>query len=150
MENKKRERLSLIQLIHQIEETEYELRNLKAQRPTNKEYIQLLENSKKLMVAELDHRMGKGSKAWQQYIAHPVFKSNKKYAAIFTRRYECEEYTCMGHPRGCLFCKHLSDVFWDYLNGPYMFICDLDGDCSKGDPHEGVFGRCKLFEEDEG
>lgn len=146
MKNEKRERFSLIQLIHKIEATEYVLRDMKAQQPTDKEHIQLLENRMKFMVAELCHRTGKGLKEWQQFFAHPVFKPNEKYAAMFTRRYECEDYTCMGHPRGCLFCKHLSDVFWDYYSGPYMFICDLDG----GDPHEGVFGRCKPFEEKEG
>lgn len=26
----------------------------------------------------------------------------------------------------CLLCKHCTDVFLDYSNGPYMFMCDLD------------------------
>ena len=26
----------------------------------------------------------------------------------------------------CVFCKHCTDVFWDYTNLIYMIICDLD------------------------
>lgn len=26
----------------------------------------------------------------------------------------------------CLLCKHCTDVFYDYSNGPYMTMCDLD------------------------
>lgn len=44
----------------------------------------------------------------------------------------------------CLFCKHCTDVFWDYTNGPYMFMCDL---CQ--DSEDGYYARCKDFEEDE-
>jgi hypothetical protein len=25
----------------------------------------------------------------------------------------------------CAFCKHCTDIFWDYTNGPYMFLCEL-------------------------
>ena len=25
----------------------------------------------------------------------------------------------------CVFCKHCTDIFYDYSNGPYMFMCDL-------------------------
>lgn len=24
----------------------------------------------------------------------------------------------------CVFCKHCTDLFYDYTNGPYMFTCD--------------------------
>lgn len=24
----------------------------------------------------------------------------------------------------CVFCEHCTDIFYDYTNGPYMFICD--------------------------
>jgi hypothetical protein len=52
------------------------------------------------------------------------FKPTDKYADIFTERYECDDYACMAHPNGCFFCEHLTDVFWDYTCGPYMFICE--------------------------
>lgn len=26
----------------------------------------------------------------------------------------------------CAFCKHCTDLFWDYTSGPYMFMCDKD------------------------
>ena len=26
----------------------------------------------------------------------------------------------------CVFCDHCTDIFYDYTNGPYMFICELD------------------------
>lgn len=50
--------------------------------------------------------------------------------------YECEFYSVMAHERSCLFCNHCTDVFWDYENGPYMFLCDEGGDAdaaSRGD-----------------
>lgn len=41
----------------------------------------------------------------------------------------------------CLFCKHCSDVFWDYTNGPYLIICDLGEEPFKK--------SCRYFEENE-
>ena len=26
----------------------------------------------------------------------------------------------------CAFCKHCTDIFYDYTNGPYLFFCDID------------------------
>ena len=52
------------------------------------------------------------------------FKPTDKYADIFTERYECDDYACMAHPNGCFFCEHLTDVFWDFTHGPYMFFCE--------------------------
>lgn len=26
----------------------------------------------------------------------------------------------------CVFCKHCTDLFYDYTNGPYMFCCDKE------------------------
>ena len=56
------------------------------------------------------------------------------------------------HPRGgvvvkapckecCLFCRHCEDIFWDYMNGPYLFICNEDRNT-----HD---LPCIYFEEDE-
>ncbi len=28
-------------------------------------------------------------------------------------------------PPSCLLCKHCTDIWWDYSNGPYMTLCDL-------------------------
>lgn len=57
--------------------------------------------------------------------------------------YECECYSVMAHERSCLFCVHCTDVFWDYTNGPYAFICDIDGD-----PSVGMGGECVWFDEE--
>lgn len=37
----------------------------------------------------------------------------------------------------CLFCKHCSDIFWDYTNGIYMVICD-----SEFNVEIGMSGQC--------
>lgn len=43
------------------------------------------------------------------------------------RPYECGEMTVWGMPpTHCVFCKHCTDVFWDYSSGPYMFGCGKD------------------------
>ena len=60
-----------------------------------------------------------------------------------SRLYECEFYSVMAHERSCLFCEHCSDVFWDYSNGPYMFLCDAGGD-TKG----AMNGGCSKFIEE--
>lgn len=26
----------------------------------------------------------------------------------------------------CVFCKHCTDMFWDYTHGPYMIFCEKD------------------------
>ena len=44
----------------------------------------------------------------------------------------------------CFFCKNLAEIFWDYTNGPYMFLCDkTDGDGIDS----GLEGNCPYFEE---
>ena len=44
----------------------------------------------------------------------------------------------------CFFCKNLTDVIWDYTNGPYLFICEkVDGDGID----LGLEGKCPHFEE---
>jgi len=69
----------------------------------------------------------------------PYFKATRK---DFTKVYECDEYKCDAHPRGCMFCKHSTDVFYDYTNGPYMIICDGNHSTKKG-----FIGKCKYFQE---
>lgn len=59
-----------------------------------------------------------------------------------TREYECEYYKVKAHPRSCFFCYNCTEIFFDYTNGPYMFICDV-----KCDTHDGLLGLCKQFSE---
>ena len=39
----------------------------------------------------------------------------------------------------CVFCKHCTDFFYDYTNGPYLRFCDIN--------HPNIEGTCELFEE---
>ena len=64
------------------------------------------------------------------------------------REYTCEDniasVTVLAPDKCCLFCKHCTDVYWDYSHGPYMMICikhDDVFDCG------GARGTCKDFEE---
>lgn len=41
----------------------------------------------------------------------------------------------------CVFCDHCN-VFWDYTNGPYLFLCDAD--CNT---EHGLSGQCEIFKE---
>lgn len=65
-----------------------------------------------------------------------------------TRKYVCEYYSVMAHPRGCFFCKHSTDVFYDFTNGPYMIICDLQSEHDQDLPTYGFYGECKHFDPD--
>lgn len=54
--------------------------------------------------------------------------------------YRCDNGKYYGGPqKSYIFCRHCTDVFWDYTNGPYMFICELELE-----PHE----DCNDFEDD--
>ena len=59
------------------------------------------------------------------------------------RLYELEETgTVYEMPeKHCVFCKHCTDIFYDYTNGPYGFTCDKNID------HDGEFS-CDSFEDD--
>ncbi len=59
------------------------------------------------------------------------------------RRYECEYYSVDAPARSCLFCEHCTDVFWDYTNGPYMFLCDANADVEAA-----LANRCGSFKEE--
>lgn len=48
-------------------------------------------------------------------------------------------------PDSCLFCKHCTDVFWDYTHGPYAIICDLQLFEERIDNNN----KCSKFEEEE-
>ena len=77
-------------------------------------------------------------------IPKPYFKVRRK---DFTKVYECDEYKCDAHPRGCFFCKHSTDIWWDYTNGPYMIMCELQKENDQDMPTFGCIGECKHFEE---
>lgn len=60
-----------------------------------------------------------------------------------TRVYECEYYKVTVPDKSCLFCSNCTDVFWDYTNGPYMFLCDVGADTE-----DGMRGNCISFNEE--
>ena len=65
-------------------------------------------------------------------------KNNKKI-------YKCYDLigpgvTVRAPERCCLFCKHCSDVYWDYTHGPYMTIC-----AEGHDEKIGGQAKCKYF-----
>lgn len=43
-----------------------------------------------------------------------------------------DSFYCAVPEQSCCTCAHCSDVFWDYTNGIYMLICELQND-SNGD-----------------
>ncbi|MBQ1297096.1 MAG: hypothetical protein IIY21_23835 [Clostridiales bacterium] len=52
--------------------------------------------------------------------------------------------TYLALPNSCLFCWNCTDIFYDFTNGPYMFICREDGDTING-----MCGKCKSFKGEE-
>lgn len=61
-----------------------------------------------------------------------------------SRTYECIAYTLIAHKNSCEFCKHLTDTFYDFTNGPYLFFCDKQIDVTMDILRDG----CSDFEED--
>ena len=56
------------------------------------------------------------------------------------------------HKHSCLFCKHCSDIFWDYSNGIYAIFCDIEWNNAESmSEHINLSfkGKCKSFEESE-
>lgn len=51
------------------------------------------------------------------------------------------DHVYMAFKNSCVFCEHC-DVFWDYTNGPYLFLCDAD--CNT---EHGLSGQCEIFKE---
>ena len=58
---------------------------------------------------------------------------------------EITDITVVAHKKSCFFCKHLSDIIYDYTNGPYGFCCEKKCYCKKA-----IYGKCKNFEEEKG
>ena len=67
------------------------------------------------------------------------------------RWFELEDGRKFGaHEKSCLFCRHNTDIFYDYTHGPYMFICEFGSDEEKFvvDYVEKSFeGKCPRWEE---
>lgn len=59
------------------------------------------------------------------------------------RQYECKYYKVMAPTESCYFCKYLTDIFWDYTNGPYGFVCDINAKVQ-----DGLIGECEHFEDE--
>lgn len=69
---------------------------------------------------------------------------------LCTREYKCEHYNLKAHPKACFFCDHLTDIIFDYTNGPYMFFCDKYIDDPDGEYiSRGMRGECPDFQEEE-
>lgn len=71
----------------------------------------------------------------------PVFIDGETENNEELREFVCENgivYKC--HPKCCLFCQHCADVFYDYTNGPYMTLCELNLDEDTGRE-----GNCARF-----
>ena len=68
----------------------------------------------------------------------------KIFKAVTGLQYKCPD-------KCCLFCKHCSDIFVDYTNGPYMIICEkfCANNKYKKQVNLGLHGKCKYFEERE-
>lgn len=68
------------------------------------------------------------------------------------RWFEMEDGRKFGaHKKSCLFCKHLTDIFYDYTNGPYMFICELglhDARLEQDYVKMSFEGKCPKWESD--
>ena len=54
------------------------------------------------------------------------------------------------HKYSCLFCFHCTDIFWDYTNGIYDIICDIElqnNESMQENINLAFSGKCKSFEE---
>lgn len=60
------------------------------------------------------------------------------------RKFLCEDgllqREVMLPEKHCVFCKHCTDIYWDFTNGPYMCFCELYTEPMK---------EMECFEEDE-
>jgi len=66
------------------------------------------------------------------------------------KTYKCDYYEVDVPEDHCLFCKHCTDVFYDW-NGPYAFACALTTDSDGiAEAHFGYIPDCKNFIEAEG
>lgn len=45
--------------------------------------------------------------------------------------------------KDCIFCKHCTDVYWDYTNGIWGLVCELD----REEINNEITHTCEKFEE---
>lgn len=58
--------------------------------------------------------------------------------------FECANgRTYQAPDKSCCFCKHCTDIFYDFTHGPYLFMCDLERDAEKA-----FENTCANFEEE--
>ena len=53
----------------------------------------------------------------------PLFTLKDK-PNVKTRIYVSEHYCAEVPAKSCFFCKHCSDIFYDFTFGPYLVCCD--------------------------
>lgn len=62
-------------------------------------------------------------------------------------RYKCFDCangrTYKAPDKSCCFCKHCTDIFYNFTHGPYLFICELE--CGTESAFE---NECACFEEE--
>lgn len=72
--------------------------------------------------------------------------SSKRHMQPCTEKYVIDdEFMELAYkvPKGsCGLCTHLTDVFWDYTHGPYMFISEKVDDAIEAG---GPYGNCDHF-----
>jgi len=58
--------------------------------------------------------------------------------------FECANgRTYQAPDKSCCFCKHCTDIFYDFTHGPYLFMCEMDRDAEKA-----FENKCANFEEE--
>ena len=65
--------------------------------------------------------------------------------SIDTRPYKIGPFVITVPVRSCYFCKHCTDIFWDYYTkGPYTLFCEEELDIANG-----MRGTCSRFDEED-
>lgn len=62
------------------------------------------------------------------------------------KEYKLDDFldiTVVAHKNSCYFCKNMSDIIYDYTNGPYGICCEKE--CYN---KEAMYGKCKHFKEE--
>lgn len=80
--------------------------------------------------------------ATAQYLRHDDFCSlgERKGEGVELKEFRCANGLIYHFSKNhCVFCEHCTNLFWDYTNGPYMFLCELECDGYK---------TCGKFEEE--
>ena len=62
------------------------------------------------------------------------------------REFKGEGYIVLAHPKSCFFCEHCTEIIYDFSNGPYRFVCNIEFEPSHIDM--GLKGMCSKFKEE--